>query len=295
MATAHLQFQIQPVKPKRRRCREITITAAPADQPAVAAPPSQGTSFGKDPKIRHSSAVMDYCTGAGSPAVTQFPPSFSKFNSALTAGLLSPPPQVEKTRSSPTLFEMMANETDSALRANPVPQNGVVSPPIQQNSKTNSNPPQIDKQALIQQRIMDLLASRSQGDQFNNEITGDVKLNLSSRDGIGVSVSVHRQILEAHSRFFASKLNDEWVKQQNSRPIAVEIACEDIEAYFEAVGLMYSSDLRKELMKVDVPKVLGILKVIVQCAYVVNCIAKLGVWKAEKDDLCSSGWPELEM
>lgn len=123
-----------------------------------------------------------------------------------------------------------------------------------------------DKQALMMQRISDLLGSRSPGNQFNDPSNSDIKLTLSSKDGFSVSMNVHRPILAAHSRFFAVKLSDRWVKQQrttsSSSPYSVEIAdCDDVEIYIEALRLMYCKDLRKRLMKEDVPKVLGILKV----------------------------------
>ncbi|KAF5953221.1 hypothetical protein HYC85_011165, partial [Camellia sinensis] len=74
--------------------------------------------------------------------------------------------------------------------------------------------------------------------------------------------SLSRQILVAHSRFFAVKLSDRWSKQQRtSNPYIVEIAdCDDVEVYIEALSLMYFKDLRKKLMKEDVTRVLGILK-----------------------------------
>ncbi|CAL5437393.1 unnamed protein product [Camellia sinensis] len=70
------------------------------------------------------------------------------------------------------------------------------------------------------------------------------------------------QILVAHSRFFAVKLSNRWLKQQRtSNPYIVKIAdCDDIEVYLEALSLMYCKDLRKKLMKEDVTRVLGILK-----------------------------------
>ena len=70
----------------------------------------------------------------------------------------------------------------------------------------------------------------------------------------------------AHSRFFAVKLSERGSKQQSQRPTGspciVEIAdCDDVEVYIETLRLMYCRDLRKKLMKEDVPRVLGILKV----------------------------------
>lgn len=45
-------------------------------------------------------------------------------------------------------------------------------------------------------------------------------------------------------------------------PYEVEIAdCDDVEVYIETLRLMYCKDLRKKLMREDVSRVLGILKV----------------------------------
>lgn len=189
-----------------------------------------------------------------------FPSSFTKFNSALTAGLLnpmSPPPPPEKaTRSSPTLFEMMASEPEiHQPRAQIAPQNAAVLVP---------KPPP-DGQALTMQRISEILSSRSPGNQFNDPTSSDIKLTLSSKEGLIVSVNLHRQILVAHSRFFSVKLSERWTKTQRATgsPYIVEIAdCDDVEVYIETLRLMYCKDLRKRLMKEDVPRVLGILKVV---------------------------------
>ncbi|PIN03996.1 hypothetical protein CDL12_23470 [Handroanthus impetiginosus] len=364
--SAHLNFQTQPIKPKRRRYRETTITttstsstAAAVDStsssssfcstanyyqsrkpdtpivvspdnswccPATKPPPPQPVdaaatvssliSSPTDLKIRQSPSAMDsYNTsvyGGATPTPTAngapqetFPSSFSKFNSALTAGLLnpmSPPPLVDKTRSSPTLFEMMANEPDCHPRATTLVQNGAVSAQNHQISKLSANPPPQDKQALMQQRLMDLLASRSPGNQFNDAVSGDVKLTLSSKDGINISISVHRQILVAHSRFFALKLNEKWVKQQRSSgPYIVEIAdCDDIEVYIETLRLMYCKDLRKKLMKEDVPRVLGILKVSAAIGFdagVLSCLEYLEAapWAEDEEEKVASLLSELRL
>lgn len=128
-------------------------------------------------------------------------------------------------------------------------------------------------------RISELLASRSPGNQFNDPSSSDIKLTLSSRDGFSVSMNVHRQILVAHSRFFSVKLSDRWTQQQHRAPLPylVEIAdCDDVEVYVETLRLMYCKDLRKRLMKEDVSRVLGILKVMNAffcffCCFVVYC------------------------
>jgi hypothetical protein len=120
----------------------------------------------------------------------------------------------------------------------------------------------MDRQMLLQDRIADLIGNCSPGNQFNDADSSDVRLTLSSKDGLSVTLCVHRHILVAHSRFFAAKLSDRWSKQQRTLPHIVEISdCDDVEVYAETLRLMYCKDLRRRLMREDVNKVLGILKV----------------------------------
>lgn len=211
--------------------------------------------------------------GYSSPRDSSIPSSFTKFNSALTAGLLnpmSPPPpppaMLDKSRGSPTLFEMMSSEAGS-----PVQIQNLALPSSSRTTNANRSHLVIsaqDKQALAMQRISNLLMTRSPGNQFNDPASSDVKLTLSSKDGISITMCVHRQILVAHSRFFAVKLSDRWSKQQmapSSSPYIVEISdCDDVEVYIETLMLMYCRDLRKKMMRQDVSRVLGILKVFVK-------------------------------
>nr|CAB3488016.1 unnamed protein product [Digitaria exilis] len=222
---------------------------------------------------------------------------YTKFNSALNAGLLnpmSPPPlPLDKTRSSPTLFDMMANEQDyhprtagagGGIHSIPAPQQP---PPLHHHQLQPAR--SMDRQMLLQDRIADLIGSCSPGNQFNDADSSDVRLTLSSKDGLSVTLCVHRHILVAHSRFFAAKLSDRWSKQQRTLPHIVEISdCDDVEVYAETLRLMYCKDLRRRLMREDVNKVLGILKVsaaIVFDAGVLSCLEYLEAapW-AEDDD-----------
>ena len=261
------QQQQQPItKPKRRKCRETTISTSATQPEPKPDSPSTYT-------VRYSpgrfSPIMDFTHSSSSPISNghsnsgsghdPFPSSFTKFNSALTAGLLNPmSPPPDKTRSSPTLFEMMVNEPDIQQRTNQIPIN---------NATSSMQKPQIipqDRETLMMNRISELLSSRSPGNHFNDSSSSDIKLTLSSKDGFSVSMNVHRQILVAHSRFFSVKLSDRWTQsqQRSALPYLVEIAdCDDVEVYVETLRLMYCKDLRKKLMKEDVSKVLGILKV----------------------------------
>ncbi|KAI3968928.1 hypothetical protein MKX01_034072 [Papaver californicum] len=223
--------------------------------------------------------------GGGNPYVS-YPSSYSKFNSALNAGLLNPnSPPPDKTRSSPTLFEMMSNEQDiihprttnnTSSNIHIQPHQNLNNHHPHHNNYSNNIPlingkPSIsiqDRQIMLQRRLEEItLRNDSNGGvygiRFNDSIGSDVKLTLSSKDGLSVTMNVHRQILVANSRFFADKLSDKWSKQQRSLPHIVEISdCDDVEVYIETLRLMYSSkDLKKKLMREDVSKVLGVLKV----------------------------------
>ncbi|CAM8876677.1 unnamed protein product [Rhodiola kirilowii] len=329
-ATAtHSQNQQQQVKVelKRRKCRETTIsancsaeTAAKSDQqiPPVATSPSPESNGWSDTELASPDQIR-YSPGRAVGMEYAYSPSnghdsvnsgFSKFNSALTAGLLnplSPPPPPPNpnpqsmTRSSPTLFEMMASEPDCPPKSQIQSSSGVnVNSSFHRSSLLIS--PQ-DKQALILQRISDILAAPSSpGNQFNDP-TSDIKLTLSSKDGISVSMNVHRQILIANSRFFSVKLSDRWSKQPRSPslPYAVEIAdCDDVETYIEALRLMYCKDLRKMLMKEDVPRVLGILKVSAAIGFeagVLSCLEYLEAapWAEDEEEKVASLLSELHL
>ncbi|XP_006829095.2 BTB/POZ domain-containing protein At1g63850 [Amborella trichopoda] len=213
-------------------------------------------------------------------SLSTFPSNYNKFTTALNAGLLnplSPPPPMEKTRSSPTLSEMMRTEQDSRPRYH-IP---VMKQPVSG---------QGDSHCLFQEQVAEILGSCSPGNLFNDLGSSDVKLTLSSRDGFSVTLNLHRQILVANSRFFASKLSERWSKQQRSLPHLVEISdCDDVGVYMETLRLMYCKDLKRKLMKEDVSKVLGILKVsaaIVFDAGVVSCLEYLEAapWTEDEEE-----------
>lgn len=172
--------------PRRHTYTSVVVTKNPS--PSISPSPSSLTSDPPSLRIRYSpgpiprsmDSPMSTTTANGGASYDSFPSSFTKFNSALTAGLLnpmSPPPSIDKTRSSPTLFEMMASEPDCNLRPQISTQNATV-------SAQKPQIPPYDKQARLQQRLSDLLTSRRPGNQFNDPISSDVKLTLSSKDGI---------------------------------------------------------------------------------------------------------------
>ncbi|XVF51445.1 hypothetical protein PTKIN_Ptkin04bG0185900 [Pterospermum kingtungense] len=359
-AQAQLKVQLQHIKPKRRKCKETTISSSasttaatattnnhpesgfsgvlnrgldlpiivspdnswccPASNPLPSPPPPPPsppplppqacrvpdlglTDFSSGFKIRYHpgcvSPVMDFTCGT---MLTNghSPSRFTKFNSALTAGLLNPmsPPPPRST----TLIDIMANEPDFYPRTQTRNQ-AQIQVPIS-TPRQNQPPPLIDKQALTIQRISDLLSTRSPGNQFNDPGSSDINLTLSSKDEISVSLNVHRQILVAHSRFFAVRLSDRWVKQQRnetSGPYIVEIAdCDDVEVYIETLRLMYCKDLRKKLMREDVSKVLGILKVSAAIGFdagVLSCLEHLEAapWAEDEEEKVAALLAELRL
>ncbi|RCV35069.1 hypothetical protein SETIT_7G209600v2 [Setaria italica] len=256
-----------------------------------ASSPAPAAADPMDPPPTGSSS--SYATPPPPSYAPSYPSSYTKFNSALNAGLLnpmSPPPlPLDKTRSSPTLFDMMANEQDYHPRTAAAGVHSIPAPPPQHPHHQLQPARSMDRQVMLQDRIADLIGSCSPGNQFNDADSSDVRLTLTSKDGLSVTLCVHRHILVAHSRFFAAKLSDRWSKQQRTLPHIVEISdCDDIEVYAETLRLMYCKDLRRRLMREDVNKVLGILKVsaaIVFDAGVLSCLEYLEAapW-AEDDD-----------
>eukprot|EP01018_Ginkgo_biloba_P020175 Gb_12306 [translate_table: standard] len=234
-----------------------------------------------------------------------YPPGYGKFNSVLNAGLLNPSssPPVEKIRSSPTLFEMMAHEQEMLPKQHPIPTtNSATNAPQIFHCQSNGKQPSVqDKQLLIQERMSTILSCCSPGSQFNDADSSDVKLTLSSKDGLSVTMNVHRQILVAHSRFFAAKLSERWSKQQRTLPHLVEISdCDDVEVYMETLRLMYCKDLKRKLMKENVSKVLGILKVsaaIVFDAGMLSCLEYLEAvpWAEEEEEKVASLLMQLQL
>ncbi|KAG6507937.1 BTB/POZ domain-containing protein At1g63850-like [Zingiber officinale] len=258
-----------------------------------------------------SPALMDTSpvgapAGAFSSTYGPYPSGYTKFNSALNAGLLNPmspppPPPLDKSRSSPTLFDMMANEQDYQPRslgdAFPNPLGRATA------AATTASLPATaqERYLLLQERVAEIIDSCSPGNQLNDPDSADVRLTLTSIDGLTISLNVHRQVLVAHSRFFATKLSDRWSKQQRYLPHIVEISdCDDIEIYVETLRLMYCRDLRRRLMRENVSKVLGILKVSAAIAFdagVLSCLEYLEAapWAEDEEEKVASLLSQLHI
>ncbi|TYI14681.1 hypothetical protein ES332_A08G136600v1 [Gossypium tomentosum] len=232
---------------------------------------------------------MDF-TGGKTLSNSQSPSSFTKFNSAFTAGLLNPmSPPPNKTRSSPVVCELIASSSDIHPRTQTKNQ-ALIQVPIF-DPRQNQTPPVIDKRALTMQQISDLLSTRSPGNKFNDPVTSDIKLTLSSKDGISVSMNVHKQILVAQSRFFEVKLSDKLAKYQwngSAEAYMAEITdCDDVEVYIETLRLMSCKYLRKELMRNGISKNLKILQIAVAIGFdagVLSCFEHLEAAPWAEDD-----------
>ncbi|KAH7436349.1 hypothetical protein KP509_05G015600 [Ceratopteris richardii] len=232
-------------------------------------------------KIRVSpgrvSPLMDVSSSPVSPPSAT---TFSKLNSLLHSGFLSQasPPLSEKTRSSPTLFEMMVHEQELQDKF-PHSSRQQLSLHFKQ-----ANP----KNLSLQERILSI---NSPGNQFNDPASSDVKLTLiSSRDDISVTVHVHSEILAAQSRFFAAKLSEVRLKQPKQAPHAVRISnCNDVEAYIDTIRLMYCHDRKRKLLKESVSRVLNILKVSASILFeagILSCLEYLEAvpWAEEEEE-----------
>lgn len=133
-----------------------------------------------------------------------------------------------------------------------------------------------------------------------------MRLNLSAKDGVSVTMNVHRQILVGHSRFFAARLTERRSRQEKERSpgngsCVVEIEdCDDIEVYVETLRLMYCKDLRRRLMREDVTRVLGILKVSAAIGFdagVLSCLEYLEAapWAEDEEEKVASLLSELRL
>ncbi|KAJ8431275.1 hypothetical protein Cgig2_007608 [Carnegiea gigantea] len=271
-------------EPKRRHHREITLSSSPtAAEPSPHSPqppPMPATFFSSS----SPSSLYPY------PSNPTYPSTFSNFNSALTAGLLnpmSPPPQA---RPCPTLYQMMASDpSDDDVSSSSV----ITSPPPSSSSLV------VEKQGIIRQRISRILGNRSPGRQFNEMNSSDIRVILSSRDGYSVDLSVHCPILVGHSRFFAGKLRGNGLVGVGQ--LTVELTdCEEVEVYVETLKLMYCRDLRRRLMRENVSKVLGILKVSAAIGFdagVLSCLEYLEAtpWSEDEEEKVPSLLSELHI
>lgn len=91
---------------------------------------------------------------------------------------------------------------------------------------------------------------------FGRPETSDLTVVLYGKEGVAVSMSVHRDVLAQSSAFFARRL------AADGQPCVEIHDCEDAEIYVETVGLMYCDDgaNKHRLLKQSVPRVLRVMK-----------------------------------
>lgn len=105
------------------------------------------------------------------------------------------------------------------------------------------------------ERINKVIADSPFGDSNRRFGKGDVTLTIAERDGIRITVRVHREILSSRSLFFSERL------KKNGSTLIVEILESNIETYLDALALMYSDDASKKLLGLQASRVLDLLKV----------------------------------
>ncbi|XP_073293935.1 BTB/POZ domain-containing protein At3g50780-like [Primulina huaijiensis] len=121
--------------------------------------------------------------------------------------------------------------------------------------------------------------------EFGEPETSDLKLILLGKQGLTVKLSVHRNILLENSSYFAKKISE----QQPVFPCLEIEDCEDVEIYVETIGLMYCKELKPQLIKQSVSRVLRILKIAEQLGYmpcIQSCLEYLEAvpWVGEDEE-----------
>ncbi|XP_010254985.1 PREDICTED: BTB/POZ domain-containing protein At3g50780-like [Nelumbo nucifera] len=120
--------------------------------------------------------------------------------------------------------------------------NAVVSPPVVIERVPKPNTENLQRKVAV---------------AFGEPATSDLKVVLSGKQGVSVTMSAHKDVLVENSSFFADRLS-----QQDSSLPCLEIGdCEDVEIYVETVGLMYCKELKQIIIKQSISRVLRILKV----------------------------------
>ncbi|KAJ4952229.1 hypothetical protein NE237_029061 [Protea cynaroides] len=113
----------------------------------------------------------------------------------------------------------------------------------------------LDKQALLQQQVVEMFVSCSPWNWFNDPMFCDIKMTLISKDELTVSMNVHRHIL-AHILLRCDALGS----------VVKAAAITALHTLLKSLMVKISKStwrlwvVRKKLVKEDVSKVLGILK-----------------------------------
>ncbi|KAG6469358.1 hypothetical protein ZIOFF_074073 [Zingiber officinale] len=183
-------------------------------------------------------------------------------------------PPVDKRQSSTSLRSRLIAEDQRCLSS-------AIATPI--SSKGTERPPK--QKAEVPRKI-------SVG--FGQMETSDLKIMLHAKCGTSVRMSVHRNVLAEHSKFFADKLSE-----QSPLPQIEILECDDVEIYVETVGLMYTKDAKHRLIKQSVPRVLRILKIAETLGFhacIKSCLDHLEAvpWEGEEEEKVVSAIRHLQ-
>lgn len=186
-----------------------------------------------------------------SPSPSPLPPPPQKANSTQKKPII--PPNERRTPSTPSRLVLSNNDQNqNASSEKPPP---LAATPM---ASDRSGRPKIEN------------LPRKVAIEFGEAGTCDVKVVLFGKQGFCVKLSVHKDVLTDKSSFFAQKLSE-----QSALSSSLQIDdCEDVEVYVETVGLMYCKEMKQRLMKLSVPRILRILKVLLNlikdnvCAFV---------------------------
>ncbi|KAK6128800.1 hypothetical protein DH2020_037436 [Rehmannia glutinosa] len=192
-----------------------------------------------------------------------------KSQNTLNKPKTSPPTQIQKKQT--TVNEKKASSTSPRTNLVTDEQKTHCSdPPLPNEKAPRQKPENVPKKVTI---------------EFGEPGTSDLKVILLGKQGIAVKLSVHRSILVEHSSFFASRISE----QQPVFPCLEIDNCEDVEIYVETIGLMYCKELKQQLMKKSVSRVLRMLKVGEQLGYstcIQSCLEYLEAvpWVGEEEE-----------
>ncbi|KAH7280301.1 hypothetical protein KP509_37G060600 [Ceratopteris richardii] len=215
---------------------------------------------------------------------------FSKSHIFSNQGANSSSPPIDKSTSSPTLFEMMTYEHENQKKPR-LGSDSILQGPSRRRI--------LRKQSLEERPLF----FSSPGSKFNDIASADVKLTLTSgsKDGPSVTIHVHQQTLVEKSGYFAAKLSEISIKESHSTTCDIHISdCEDVEAYIDTLSLMYCTNLTRKLMKESISRVLSILKVsatLIFEAGVLSCLEYLEAvpWAEEEEGKVSSLLGQLQL
>ncbi|PIN21515.1 hypothetical protein CDL12_05785 [Handroanthus impetiginosus] len=178
-------------------------------------------------------------------------------------------PQAKPKSSSPTQNASVQKKQTTVTEKKPVTSSSRTGPVTDEQRTQSSDAPVLNSSLTNEEMPRPKLENvpKKVAIEFGEPGTSDLKVILLGKQGVAVKVSVHRDILEKNSTFFAEKL----LEQKPVFPVFEIDDCEDVEMYVETIGLMYCKEMKQRLIKQSVSRVLRILKVAEKLGYT-SCI-----------------------